>query len=135
MGNTPMCNEKKGREACERSGKCEFRVLEEDCSWPTTTSEPWLGAQADAEADYALPYNPYKQQKSRKKDSHRQEQEMFGEGNGVVGQAMQYQVSLSSVLLMLVAAFAVYQAYAWMANRRKNKDYAAVQSPAAQYYQ
>jgi len=138
--NTPMCNEKVGREACERSGKCEFRVLEEDCSWPTTTSEPWLGAQA--EADYALPYNPYKQQQMRKqsskKDSHRQEEAMMFGDNGVVGQAMQYQVSLSSVLLMLVAAFALYQAYAWMANRsRKNKDYAAVQSPATaqQYYQ
>merc|ERR1712087_70521 len=87
-----MCAEKEGREQCERSGKCEFRP------------------------DYALPYNPYKQQqqqKSRKssKNSHRQEQEamMFGaDGNGVVGQAMQYQVSLSSVLLMLVAAFALY---------------------------
>merc|ERR1712087_678179 len=145
-----MCAEKEGREQCERSGKCEFRPDESDdepadCSLPTTTSEPWLGAQAEAE-DYALPYNPYKQQqqqKSRKsnKNSHRQEQEamMFGaDANGVVGQAMQYQVSLSSVLLMLVAAFALYHTYAWMANRsRKNKDYAAVQSPATtqQYYQ
>merc|ERR1712087_903005 len=99
-----------------------------DCSLPTTTSEPWLGAQAEeAEADYALPYNPYKQQKSRKsnKNSHRQEQE-----------AMLYQVSLSSVLLMLVAAFALYHTYAWM-SRKNNKDYAAVQSPATtqQYYQ
>merc|ERR1719361_1540071 len=136
-----MCAEKEGREQCERSGKCEFRPDESDdepadCSLPTTTSEPWLGAQAEAE-DYALPYNPYKQQqqqKSRKsnKNSHRQEQEamMFGEGNGVVGQAMQYQVSLSSVLLMLVAAFALYHTYAWMTGARKNKDYAAVQSPA-----
>merc|ERR1712087_896469 len=99
-----MCAEKEGREQCERSGKCEFRPDNSpdalaDCSLPTTTSEPWLGAQAEAEADYALPYNPYKQQqqqKSRKsnKNSHRQEQEamMFGaDGNGVVGQAMQYQ--------------------------------------------
>merc|ERR1712087_600996 len=143
-----MCAEKEGREQCERSGKCEFRPDESDdepadCSLPTTTSEPWLGAQADEAADYALPYNPYKQQqqqKSRKssKNSHRQEEAMmFGaDGNGVVGQAMQYQVSLSSVLLMLVAAFALYHTYAWMTNRSR-KNYAAVQSPtdAQQYYQ
>jgi len=137
-----MCAEKEEKDSCERSGKCEWRADESvdepaDCTLPTTTSTPWLGEQA--EADYALPYNPYKQSQMRKqsKNSHRQEQAMmFGaDTESVVGQAMQYQVSLSSVLLMAVAAFALYQTYAWMA-ARKNKDYAAVPNQsAAQYYQ
>merc|ERR1712087_229069 len=33
-----LCNAKIGRESCERSGKCEFREGEDDCSLPTTTS-------------------------------------------------------------------------------------------------
>jgi len=135
-----MCLEKEDdKEGCERSGKCVFRENDYDCDLPTTTSTPWLGAQDEVvEADYTLPYNPYKQsqQQSRKKNNHRQEEAMmFGAGSDtVVGQAMQYQVSLSSVVLMLVAAFALYQTYAWM-SARKNKDYAAVQTRPAQYYQ
>merc|ERR1712176_1059595 len=106
-----------------RSGKCEWRPdpsddEEADCTLPTTTSTPWLGEQSE---DYALPYNPYKQSQMRKqsKNSHRHEQAMmFGaDSESVVGQAMQYQVSLSSVLLMAIAAFALYQTYAWMAAR------------------
>merc|ERR1719491_2151158 len=133
------------KSGCERSGKCEWRedpspTEDAVCDLPTTTSTPWLGAQDEVvEADYTLPYNPYKQsqQQSRKKNSHRQEEAMMFGGAGsdtVVGQAMQYQVSLSSVVLMLVAAFALYQTYAWM-SARKNKDYAAVQTRPAQYYQ
>jgi hypothetical protein len=140
-----MCADKDEQDSCERSGKCEWRADESDdepadCTLPTTTSSPWLGEQA--EADYTLPYNPYKQSQqksmSRKssKNSHRQEEAMmFGaDTDSVVGQAMQYQVSLSSVLLMLVAAVALYQTYAWI-SARKNKDYAAVPNQSAQYYQ
>jgi len=125
-----MCLEKEDdKEGCERSGKCEWRkdispTEDAVCDLPTTTSTPWLGAKAAA------------QQQSRKKNNHRQEEAMMFGGAGsdtVVGQAMQYQVSLSSVVLMLVAAFALYQTYAWM-SARKNKDYAAVQNQN-QYYQ
>merc|ERR1711971_304556 len=73
-----MCAEKEEKDSCERSGKCEWRAdtsVDEpaDCTLPTTTSTPWLGEQA--EADYTLPYNPYKQSQMRKqsKNSHRQE--------------------------------------------------------------
>ena len=43
--NTEMCGLKESSEQCGRSDKCEWRAGE-DCSWPTTTSEPWLGAKA-----------------------------------------------------------------------------------------
>merc|ERR1719204_980482 len=62
--NSDMCNEKEGRDACERSDKCVFRADEEDCSWPTTTSEPWLGAKAN---DYDLPVNPYKRSSKQRR--------------------------------------------------------------------
>merc|ERR1712115_707716 len=46
-----MCAEKETRDQCERSGKCEFRSgIDADCELPTTTSEPWLGAQDEDEA-------------------------------------------------------------------------------------
>jgi len=129
-----MCGEKIGRDQCERSGKCEFISGEDaDCTLPTTTSEPWLEAKDE---DYSLPYNPYKQSKksSRKGANRHQEEAMLFGGDNMVGQAMQYQVSLSSVLMMVVAAFAVYQVYRWM-SARKNKEYEAVQTRPVQYYQ
>jgi len=131
-----MCGNKIGRDQCERSDKCEFREGEDaDCEFvpTTTTSEPWLEAKDE---EYALPFNPYKQAKksARKGASHRQEEAMLFGGDNVVGQAMQYQVSLSSVLMMVIAAFAVYQVYRWM-SARKNKDYEAVQTRPVQYYQ
>jgi len=131
-----MCAEKDGRESCERSGKCVFKSGEDaDCELPTTTSEPWLGAQ---EEDYQLPYNPYKQSKSKKssRKGHRQEEAMLFGGQNVVGEAMNYQVSLSSVLLLVIAAFAVYQVYRWFANSKGYKAVAApVQAQRTQYYQ
>merc|ERR1712129_310110 len=136
-----MCGNKVGRALCERNDACEFRSgIDADCELPTTTSEPWLGEKAQDEAaeEYALPYNPYKsaQSKSRKssKAGRRQEQAMLFGADSAVGQAMQYQISLSSALIMLCAAFALYQAAKWL-SARKNKDYAAVHTRPAQYYQ
>jgi len=130
-----MCGDLEGRDQCERSGKCEFRAGEDaDCDLPTTTSSEWLEAKDE---DYSLPYNPYKQSKSKKSrkgaNRHQEEAMLFG-GDNVVGQAMQYEVSLSTVLLMVIAAFAVYQVYRWVSSR-KNKDYEAVQARPVQYYQ
>merc|ERR1712115_704283 len=130
-----MGAEKETRDQCERSGKCELRSgIDADCGLPTTTSEPWLGekAQDAAAEEYALPYNPYKSAQS--KAGSRQEQAMLFGADSAVGQAMQYQISLSSALIMLCAAFALYQAAKWL-SARKNKDYAAVQTRPAQYYQ
>merc|ERR1719420_1382678 len=131
--NAEMCSERQGREQCERSSKCEFVATDYYSDCDTTTSEPWLEAKDE---EYALPFNPYKQAKksARKGASHRQEEAMLFGGDNVVGQAMQYQVSLSSVLMMVIAAFAVYQVYRWM-SARKNKDYDAVQTRPVQYYQ
>merc|ERR1712129_475775 len=54
--NAQMCIDmvvEKGREMCDRSGKCEFIVTDdaEDCEYETTTSEPWLNAQQESEAN------------------------------------------------------------------------------------
>merc|ERR1712172_381821 len=94
--NTEMCNAKVGRESCERSGKCEFRVDEDDCSWPTTTSEPWLGAKASAK------------QRRGKSASHKQESVLFG-GEGIISETMQSTISLSTLMMFVVAAFDAFQ--------------------------
>merc|ERR1719230_2523641 len=126
------CAEKMDRDSCERSGKCEFIETDDpmDCVYPTTTSEPWLGEQDE----YALPFNPYKQSKKSSRKGRRQEEAMLFGADSAVAQAMQTQVSLSSVLLMVAAAFALYQAYRWMAARKA--DYKPLPSQSAgQYYQ
>jgi len=128
--NSDMCNEKTDRDSCERTGKCEFRVDELDCSWPTTTSEPWLGAQED----HQLPYNPHKVNKQSSRKGRHQEAMLFG-GESAVSQAMDYQVSLSSLLLLAIAAFAVYQTYRWFAGSKGDKMVAPVQTQSGQYYQ
>merc|ERR1711972_916151 len=70
-----MCAEKIGRDQCERSGKCEFRSgYGADCELPTTTSEPWLG-----EKDEAV---------------------LFGEQGTTLSEAMNTQISLSTLLLL-----------------------------------
>merc|ERR1719230_792075 len=88
-----MCGSKIGRDQCERSGKCEFREgPDADCelvttSEPTTTSEPWLGAKDEAV--------------------------LFGEHGASLSEAMNTQVSLSTLLLVAVVAFAAQQLYTW----------------------
>merc|ERR1711972_758916 len=91
---------------------------ESDCAYPTTTSEPWLGEQQDEEEDkeYALPYNPYKnnmkKRKSRKRDHHsRRQSVLFGAENALAEQTRVDTVSLSTLLGALVAALAVWQMY------------------------
>merc|ERR1711971_953000 len=103
-----MCLARDTREKCEKSSSCVGWITgdDADCSFEETTTESPGCCYINPEMAYSKKY-----------------------------QAMQYQVSLSSVLLMAVAAFALYQTYAWMA-ARKNKDYAAVPNQsAAQYYQ
>jgi len=101
LKNNDKCNEKVGREACEKGGKCEFRAGEDDCSWPT------------AKIDYDLPVNPYKRSsKRRRATNHKQERVLFGE-QGVVAETMQTTVSLSTLLVMAVAALAVFQLLKW----------------------
>jgi len=103
--NTEMCNEKIGRESCERSGKCEFRAGEDDCAWPTTTSEPWLGAKLGAK------------QRRGKASAHKQESALFG-GEGVISETMQSTVSLSTLMMLVVAAFAAFQLFKWWSARK-----------------
>merc|ERR1711971_603585 len=116
--NTQMCIEKDGREMCDRSGKCEFIVTDdaEDCEYDTTTSEPWLNAQAEQqESQYA-----HTQQRSYSGNSKRSGKKsansmMFAAANGettsTVEQAMQTQVSLATLLMFVVAAVALYQMF------------------------
>jgi len=117
--NADMCIEmgiEKGHEMCDRSGKCEFIVTddESECEWDTTTSEPWLNAQ-ESESKYSRSYSG----RSSKSNSAQQSM-LFGGGESTtttVGQAMQTQVSLSAVLMFVVAAFALYQAFQCVAKR------------------
>merc|ERR1712087_160596 len=117
--HSKVCNAK-DYEQCTRSFDCEFREGETDCSM-TTTSEPWLGAQAEAKM-------------SSRRKGRRQESMLFG-GESTLSQAMDYQVSLSTVLLLAIAALAVYQTYRWFACRQGYKTVAPVQTHRAQYYQ
>jgi hypothetical protein len=110
--------------ACVRKD-CEWLLTEDptDCVITTTstTSEPWLGAQAEAKV-------------SSRRKGRRQESMLFG-GESTVSQAMDTQVSLSTVLLLAIAAFAVYQTYRWLAGRQGDKMVAPLQTQSAQYYQ
>merc|ERR1711971_1284471 len=104
--NTEMCNAKVGRESCERSGKCEFRADEDDCSWPTTTSEPWLCAKMGA-----------KQRRGKSAASHKQESVLFG-GEGVISETMQTTISLSTLMMFVIATFTAFQLFKWWSARK-----------------
>merc|ERR1712087_706084 len=131
MGSADMCLAKVGREQCERSGKCEFVATEDFdvCKYDTTTSEPWLNAKADAKhAAHAA-----KGKKRAKGAANAQEAMLFGQ-QSAVEQAMQYQVSLSAVLLFVVAALALHQAYKCVANRNGGyKQIDAGRAPTSTY--
>merc|ERR1719471_1820035 len=95
-----MCGNKVGRDQCERSGKCEFREgADADCEFvpTTTTSEPWLGAKDEAV--------------------------LFGEQGAVLSEAMNTQVSLSTILLLAVVALAAQQLYKWWSASRVSAGY------------
>merc|ERR1719347_579985 len=126
-----MCFEKVGREQCERSGKCEFIVTynNDECVYDTTTSEPWLNAKAEAKhAAHAA-----KGKKRAKGAANAQEAMLFGQ-ESAVQQAMQYQVSLSTVLLFVVAALALHQVYKCVAPRNGGyKEIDAGRAPTTTY--
>merc|ERR1712087_770049 len=89
------CGNKVGRDQCERSGKCEFREGKDaDCSFvqTTTTSEPWLGAKDEAV--------------------------LFAEQGTVLSEAMNTQISLSTLLLLAAVALAAQQLYKWCYSSR-----------------
>jgi len=111
-GTTPKNNEQcmdfVGREECERAGKknCEFHA-DNDCSWLTKKS------------DYDLPVNPYKRSsKKRRAANHKQEKVLFG-AQGVVAETMETTVSLSTLLVMAVAAFAAFHLYKWRSAKKQ----------------
>merc|ERR1712087_754705 len=109
-----MCGNKVGRDQCERSGKCEFREGEDaDCEYvqTTTTSEPWLGAKDGAVLFAAN-----------------------GESS-VLTEAMNTQVSLSTVLLFAVVALAVQQLYKCYADHASRNGYIKLAETANAPYQ
>merc|ERR1711994_122130 len=112
---------------CERSGKCEFIVTDDDeeCQYDTTTSSPWLNAKSETNS-----YSSRRSSSSRR--GRNNNQMLFGgaDGESVVANAMQTQVSLSTVLLFVLAAFALHQAYACVANRR-NSGYKHLETAAS----
>merc|ERR1719420_1839679 len=69
-------------------------------------SEPWLAAKSESKT----------RRGRRNANSHQQEAMLFG-AESTVSQAMQTQVSLSTVLLFALAAFALQQAYKCVATR------------------
>jgi len=113
--NAEMCSERQGREQCERSSKCEFVATADyaDCEYDTTTSEPWLGAKSELSSKHP------KRAKGANAQ-HQQEAMLFGGvgAESAVARAMHTQISLSSVLLFVLAAFALHQTYRCFASRR-----------------
>jgi len=110
-----MCAEKETRDQCERSGKCEFRSgIDADCELPTTTSEPWLGAKSEDEAV------------------------LFANGansSSVVSEAMNTQISLSTLLLLAVAAIAALQIYRCYAANADRDGYTKLATVPNEMYQ
>jgi len=97
------------RTRCDKNADCTFNEGEDaDCEYTatTTTSEPWMGAKPEGA-----------RRKKAKSSSRHQEAMMFGDGQSVIAETMQYTVSLSTVLLLAVAAFAAHQIYRWCSAR------------------
>jgi len=124
--NAQMCIDmgiEKGSEMCERSGKCEFIVTDdaEDCEYDTTTSEPWLNEQQESK---------YSQQRSYsgKRSGKKSNSVLFAGETTTVEQAMQTQVSLSTLLMFVVAAIALYQMYSCVAQRNGGGGYKQINS-------
>merc|ERR1712025_574644 len=106
-----MCAEKETRDLCERSGKCEFRSgIDADCELPTTTSEPWLGAKSEDEA-------------------------VLFANSSVVSEAMNTQISLSTLLLLAVAAIAALQIYRCYAANASRDGYTKLATVPNEMYQ
>merc|ERR1712212_20138 len=113
---------------CDGRSQCVFRSGKDaDCTFTpttttttTTTSQPWLGAKSESKT----------QSKRAKgaKAQHQQEAMLFGDAGAesVVAQTMQTQVSLSSVVLFLLAALALQQVYKCFASR--NAGYKQIRS-------
>merc|ERR1711997_605553 len=94
----------KGREMCDRSNKCEF-IETDDCEYETTTSEPWLNAQEESEKQQAYSQRSYSGSYSGKRsyNGKKSNAELFagnGETTTTVEQAMQTQVSLTTLLML-----------------------------------
>jgi len=129
--NAENCLAKEGRSQCERSGNCEFIETDDDsdCEYDTTTSEPWLNAKSET--------NSYSSRRSssnrRGRNSNAQEAMLFGGADSAVANAMQTQISLSTVLIFVLAAFALHQAYACVS--RNNGGYKQIQTSGAAAYQ
>merc|ERR1712129_606793 len=83
----------------------------EECEYETTTSEPWLNAQQESRA------NKYSQRSHSGKRSGKKSNSVLFAGETTVGQVMQTQVSLSTLLMFVVAAIALYRAYSCVAQR------------------
>merc|ERR1712129_468422 len=79
----------------------------------TTTSEPWLNAQQESEAANKYSQRSYSGKRSGKKSNS----VLFAGETSTVEQAMQTQVSLATLLMFVVAAFALYQMYSCVAQR------------------
>merc|ERR1712121_60982 len=76
----------------------------------TTTSEPWLGAKSEMSSKHPKGANAH----------HGQEAMLFGGvgAESAVARAMHTQISLSTLLLFVLAAFALHQTYRCFASRR-----------------
>ena len=64
----------------------------------TIISEPWMGAKVNMDG---------RASSARKGNAHHQEPMMFG-ADSAIGQQLNYQVLLSAVLLMVIAAFTAH---------------------------
>merc|ERR1712212_831976 len=98
-----------------------------DCELDTTTSEPWLGAKSESESMTQT----HRKRAKGANAQHQQQQAMLFGGAGadsVVTQAMQTQVSLSSVLLFVLAMFALQQTYKCFASHNANAHHKQVRS-------
>merc|ERR1719361_151189 len=138
--NAQMCIDlgiAKGREMCDRSNKCEFIETNdaEDCEYETTTSEPWLNAQEESEKQQAYSQRSYSGSYSKKRsyNGKKSNAELFvgtGGTKSTVEQAMQTQVSLTTLLMLVGAAIALYQAY-WCVAQRNGGGYKQIRDGEA----
>jgi len=126
------CAKAMAQSKCEDKG-CSWLITEEpkDCEM-TTTESAWMGEKA--------PMRKASMHEKNLKKGRRQESMLFGTGGsstGTLAEAMDYEISLSSLLLLVIAALAVHQIYRCYANRNiaGYKAVADTQSQVPAYYQ
>ena len=136
-GNTfksyEMCSAVDDQVTCDRKNKCKWMETDDpsDCAM-TTTSSAWMAEKPEEEV-----VNQKKNKKAQAFKADNAETMLFGE-RIAVGEAQEGTVSLSTVFVLMMAAFALQYAFKWWMRKKameKANDDTIRQTEMAGYFQ